>query len=279
MAVATPPKPPPKRSAEPSNGPVPAVRSGARFERRQSDGKSGQRIVIYGPGGVGKSTLAASAPNPTFYDLDRTADHLGVNYIDGVACWQDLLDALREDSLHPDNGTTVVDSATVAQEWAIAHTLANVRIDKGDAVSSIEGYGYGKGYQFVYETFLKLLQALDAHCRRGRDVILVCHCIEDMAPNPNGDDYLRYAPALQQPPKTGRIRDRVIAWADHVLFLCFDVNVNRKGIAEGGSTRTIFPNPMATHIAKSRSLDVSLPYEKDSTELWTKLQEARHATR
>lgn len=240
------------------------------------DGKTGHRIVLYGTPGVGKSSLAAAAPNPLFYDLDRTADSLGgISPVDGVECWRDLIDALNDTSLNDGPGTTVVDSALVAEEWAVRHTLATMPNEKGVTMSSVEGYGFGKGYQHVYETFLHLLQALDQHTRRGRDVILVCHCVTETVPNPSGEDYLRFAPALQQPPKTGRIRDKVIAWADHVFFAQFDVNVRKDGVAEGAGSRTIYPNPMASHIAKSRCLSSPIPFEKGSAVLWETLSEVR----
>jgi hypothetical protein len=157
------------------------------------------------------------------------------------------------------------------QELCIEHTLKTIPHEKGTWCSSVEGYGYGKGYQHVFETFMPMLADLEDHTRAGRHVVLICHCVEDLAPNPNGEDYQRYEPQLQKPPRMGRIRDRVVVWADHVLFVAFDIYVSDRGKAVGGTTRTIYPTPMATHIAKSRSLRDPIVYEEGSDLLWRQL--------
>jgi hypothetical protein len=131
-------------------------------------------------------------------------------------------------------------------------------------VQSIEGYGFGKGYQHVYETFLLLLADLDRQVRNGRNVILLAHdCINDV-PNPMGEDFIRYEPHLQSP-KSGRasIRNRVVQWADHVLFLGYDV-ISEDGKGKGGGTRRIWPVERPDHIAKSRRISNPTPFANDS---------------
>ena len=49
------------------------------------------------------------------------------------------------------------------------------------------------------------------------------------------------------------IRNRVVQWADHVLFLGYDV-VSEDGKGIGGGTRTIWPAEQPSHIAKSRRI-------------------------
>lgn len=185
-----------------------------------------------------------------------------------VRDWQTLRAALHTPSVWDGVKAIVIDSAKPLQEWALAHTLATVPHEKGNKVTEIEGYGYGKGWQHVYDTFVALLGDLDIHAQAGRHVILIAHAVTDTAPNPFGEDYQRYEPDLNKPPKIGRIRDRVIAWADHVLFVTFDVFVNEKGKGQGGETRTIYPIPMASHIAKTRSLRDTIPYDEGSDLLW-----------
>src|SRR6185436_20399049 len=98
-----------------------------------------------------------------------------------------------------DDFDSIVLDGTKAEEYAIAHTLANVPHEKGGRVSSIEGYGFGKGYQYVYDTFLLLLADLDRLVERGKNAVLICHeCVSDV-PNPAGEDFLRFEPHLQCP--------------------------------------------------------------------------------
>lgn len=241
----------------------------------------GHRIVLYGPGGIGKTTLAAIAPGPVaFFDLD---DSLGVlrnqlpeelasqiNRVGGAGDWQAIRDALHTPGWD-EIKTLVIDSATKAEELALAWTLRYVPHEKGAKIERIEDYGYGKGYQHLYDTFLTLLGDLDQHVRAGRNVVLICHDCTATVPNPNGEDWIRYEPRLQSP-NSGKssIRLRVREWADHVLFVGYDVDV-KDGKGKGSGTRTVYPNELPHCMAKSRTLAEPVPLTKFDPELWTKL--------
>lgn len=254
-----------------------------KFEFETPSGQSGERILLYGPGGVGKSTLAGLIEGAVFFDLDGTVNALNQMRAQAglppvrrmrpqeVYNWPTLRQALHTSALWDGVRAIVIDSTKPLQEWALAHTLENVKHEKGTKVNDIEGYGYGKGWQHVYDTFVPLLGDLDIHAQAGRHVIIISHAVTDTAPNPFGEDYQRYEPDLNKPPKIGRIRDRVIAWADHVLFTTFDVFVNEKGKGQGGTTRTIYPIPMASHIAKTRSLRDIIPYDEGQDLLWQQM--------
>ena len=53
-----------------------------------------QRITLYGPEGIGKSTLAAQFPAPLFLDVEDGTAHLDVRRA-GVDNWTGLLDAVN----------------------------------------------------------------------------------------------------------------------------------------------------------------------------------------
>jgi hypothetical protein len=135
---------------------------------------------------------------------------------------------------------------------AVEHTLATVLQD-GKRSTSVEGYGYGKGYGYVFDTFLPLMGDLDRHARAGRHVVLICHDCTSMVPNPAGDDWLRYEPRLQAP-NSGKasIRLRVREWADHVLFVGYDVAA-KDGKGKGSGTRTLYRAETPACMAKSRT--------------------------
>jgi hypothetical protein len=219
-----------------------------------------ENIVLYGPGGIGKSTLAALAPRPVFLDMDRGTYHMDVPRVEGIETFADLRAALRSPSLDGYK-TVVVDTGTKVEEMATVHTLATTPHEKGHMVKSIEGYGFGKGLQHIYDTFLLFLADLDGQRRKGRNVILICHECVNYVPNPTGDNFIRYEPHLQDPKSgKGSIRKRVIQWADHVLFVGYDVAaVDGKG--KGSGTRTIYTTELPDHIAKSRTISVNLPFE------------------
>jgi len=244
---------------------------------------AGHRTVLFGPGGIGKTTLAATTPGPiAFFDLDDSLPRLRTSFaegdldldvrpVDGISSWQDIRDALHAPGWD-EIRTIVIDSATRAEELAVAHTIATVPHEKREIViRRIEDYGYGKGYQHVFETFLTLLGDLDQHTRAGRHVILICHDCTNTVPNPGGDDWLRYEPRLQCP-NSGKaaIRLRVREWADHVLFLGYDVDV-RDGKGAGSGTRTIYPCELPHCMAKSRTIADPLPLAKFDVTLWSQL--------
>ena len=158
-----------------------------------------------------------------------------------------------------------------AEELAVAWTIGNVPHEKGNRIVRIEDYGFGKGYQHVYETFLTLLGDLDRHVRAGRNVILICHDCCTNVPNPQGEDWQRYEPRLQSP-SSGKasIRLRVREWADHVFFLGYDVDV-KEGKGHGCGTRTLWPVEMPHCMAKSRRLADPIPVYPNDAAVWTAL--------
>jgi hypothetical protein len=188
-----------------------------------------------------------------------------------VGIEHDLVEQLRtalQASGWDEVDTIVIDSATRAEELAAAHVLATVPHEKGHRVRRIEDYGYGKGYTHIYDTMLLLLADLDAHVRQGRNVVLICHDCTQTVPNPSGEDWIRYEPRLQLTASgKAAVRLRVREWADHLLFIGYDVHVT-DGKAQGGGTRTIYPTEQVHCMAKSRKLSDALLYDEGSREIW-----------
>ena len=167
-----------------------------------------------------------------FLDAGDGTDYLDVDRIPGVSTWQDVRAALHERSLWANYGAVVIDDMTTVEQLAIRWTLDNVKTEKGNTVNSIEQYGWGKGYVHSYETFLQLFGDLDMHVRDGRMVVCIAHEQATKAPNPKGDDWLRYEPRLQNSDR-GNIRKRFVEWVDHLLFIGYDVNVSESGVGVG----------------------------------------------
>jgi len=267
--MAKPPPPPPSTKPLQASSPVPPTRD---FEVQKGITLVTHKVGIFGPGGVGKSSLCASMAmvnvEPLIFDLDMETAHLDVARVI-IGSWDELLAALRQRSLWKDYGAIVIDSSTKAQEYATAWTLANIKHDKGHNIERLEDYGWGKGYTHVYETFLLLLQELDAVVRTGVHVVMTAHDCVANVPNPAGDDWIRYEPRLQAT-KQGAIRLRVKEWLTHLLFIGYDV-APEDGKGRGAGTRTIYPTELPTHMAKSRTLSEPIVYKKGDAELWRQM--------
>lgn len=263
--------PPPAKKANGASPVDAAPTDPARFDIITGKIQSPQRVLVYGPGGIGKSTLCTLAPNPVFLDVEGGTNDLDIPRIRGLRDFQDVRDCLQSPALDS-FATIVIDSITKLEELVVANVVATVPHEKGARVTSIEGYGFGKGLSHVYDKFLLFLADCDSQVRRGRHVVLIAHdCTADV-PNPSGEDFIRYEPRLQSP-KSGKasVRNRVVEWADHVLFVGYDV-VSDDGKGKGGGTRTIYTSEMPDHIAKSRRASLALAFDSaNDGEIWAHL--------
>ena len=226
--------------------------------------KAGHRVSLYGPGGIGKTTLACLAEGKSaIVDADESLDVLSGQLEEMGIEIPVLIPASDFPSLRSNLQASgydgikniILDTNTKIEEWCVAETVKTVRHpDKGTPVNSIEGYGFGKGFQFVFDKYLPLLADLDRHARAGRNVFLIMHECTSNVPNPNGEDWIRYEPRLQNP-SSGKasIRLRVKEWCDHMLFFGYDVEVSKEGKAKGHGSRTLYTSEKPFCMAKSRT--------------------------
>jgi len=275
--------PPAPRPPERPRSPTATIPSLVPIETSFGVIAGSDRIVIYGTGGIGKTTLAAFLPMPLFLDVERSTRKLKVHR-ETASDWMTMRGKLASVAASPpelDFGdgklrpirTLVVDSATVAEEMAKEHVIASRTTEKGNRVDSIEGFGWGKGWQFVYDEMNGLIADLDRIAATGLNVCLIAHDSTSLVPNPSGEDYIRWEPHLYSGDKRGRgsVRERIKEWADHLCFVGYDVYV-RGGKGEGAGTRTIYTQELPTHVAKSRSHQVCIPFElEDAGRIWREL--------
>lgn len=237
------------------------------FQPVQKSG--GERVCLYGPTKIGKTSLALKAPTPiVFFDLDDSLGKLETNesiLTLPVSKFSDLETALNS-PIWDDIRTIVIDSATVLEQMAIEDVLEKVKTKNGKA-NSIEDYGFGKGYRLLFDRLDRIIQSAENHRRAGRNVILICHAHTGYKPNAAGEDFLCYSPDLLET-KQFSFKERVKAWADHILFINYDVNVeDRKG--QGTGSRGIHTKELPYMTAGSRTVKKGyIPYDEGSDEIW-----------
>ena len=255
-AVAT------KQKAAPAAPPAPVK----KFSVVDWDGgTSGEKIIIYGDSGMGKTTCASMAPDAVFIGLDDggrkivhpiTGAHLRA--IPGVESFTDVRSALQQTDLIPEGGTVVVDTVTLLEEWTIPFVLETIPNDKGAKMNNIIKYGYGKGFRHLYDTMKLVLGDCDKLIRQGKNVIFIAQSAPNKVANASGEDYLREGPRLTSQ-NGANIEALYCEWADHIFRIGYQfINVEERK-ASSTQDRAIFVHGKAHFRAKSRTIDPKYP--------------------
>lgn len=229
--------------------------------------EAASRLLIYGAGGIGKTTLAAQMPKPLFIDLESGTNEMDVDRV-RPGTWQELRTVLA--TLGSDDGgykSVVFDSATRAEELAGMFVLA--KHGTGD-MRAIDELPYGRGPALTGAEMLQLIGDLDRIAENGMHVCVVAHELAATVPSPVSEDFLRAEPALYAGDKRGRnaVRNRFVQWADSVVWLSIDRYV-KEGKAHGTGSRTAYTHEAPSFVAKSRVLEEEFSIEPDNgAEFW-----------
>mgnify|MGYP000091919631 CR=1 FL=1 len=191
-----------------------------------------QRVIVYGPEGIGKSTFASKFPGAIFIDTEGSTKRLNVKRFDKPSSWTMLLEEVKYVRDHPELCMTlVIDTA----DWA--EQLASNHICSVNHKQSIEDFGYGKGYTKLYEEFGRLLDLLNEVISKGINVVLTAHAKMRKFEQPDElGAYDRWEMKLSA--KTAPL---VKEWADMVLFANYKTfavkTENGKTKGQGGERR------------------------------------------
>jgi hypothetical protein len=169
------------------------------------------RIIVYGTEGIGKSTLAARAPQPVFVQTEDGLGEIDCHKFPLAGSFDDVIAALTE--LHTEEHafqSIVVDSLDWLERliWdAVCETYGAKSIEKVDG-------GYGKGYIYALSPWRQFLDRLSAlHKDRCMAVILIAHAKIEKFEDPESSPYDRYSPRLHK--HAGAL---LTEWCDAVLF-------------------------------------------------------------
>lgn len=259
--VAKPKAPAPRIAAPPVAPRSTAVLSNKTFTVSEWGGENeGEKVILYGRSGVGKTTLATMVPDPVWIGLDDGGRKIRhpvtgepIKVVGGIETFEDVRAALQSD-VFDGFKSIVIDTVTELQALAQYATFRRVKTEKGQIAQNIEEYGFHKGYRFWYDTMRLILGDLDHHVRSGRNVILLAQNGTVKRANPGGEDYIMDAPDLYHE-KNSSIMDAYVAWSDHVLRIDnSNVVVDKKGKAGSTNERAVFVHPEIHFVAKSRTI-------------------------
>lgn len=209
-----------------------------------------QKVVIYGPEGIGKSSFASQFPDPVFIDTEGSTDNMDVARLDKPTSWTMLVNEITFIKANPTEcKTLIVDTVDWAEQLAVAHVCSQ------HGKQGIEDFGWGKGYTYVQEEMGRFLNVLSDLVDMGINVVLTAHAqIKKFEQPDEMGSYDRYELKLGQ--KTGsKTAPLVKEWADMVLFANYKTLVmttdNGKKKAQGGE-RVMYTNHRPAWDAKNR---------------------------
>lgn len=211
-----------------------------------------KKIVLYGPEGIGKSSLAAQFPAPIFIDTEGSTTEMTVDRLAKPTSWE-MLKQQIDWVMTKGYKTLVIDTIDWAEMLCIESVCA-AHDKKG-----IEDFGYGNGYVYTKEEFGRFLNKLQDVIDNAKiNVVLVAHSqiIKFEQPDEMGA-YDRYQLKLGKK-TSSQTAPLVKEWADMVLFINYKTmsvatdDKGRKFKAQGG-VRTIYSTHNPAWDAKNRN--------------------------
>lgn len=221
-----------------------------------------QKVTLYGPEGIGKTTFAAQFPNPLFIDTEDGSNIYNVARLPKPTSWQMLLEEIWDIKQNPSAcETLVIDTLDRAEQLCIEH-VCSTHNKKG-----IEEFGYGNGYVYVKEEFGRMLNMLSDVINAGVNVVLTAHAQMRKFEQPNEQgSYDRYELKLGKK-TSSQTAPLVKEWSDMLLFANYKIitmAANKEGTKAKafGGERVMYTTHHPNWDAKNRhDLAEELPFD------------------
>jgi hypothetical protein len=212
-------------------------------------------MTIYGRPGIGKTTLAAHAPNPIFFETERGLTNPELSHVQTFG----LLHSLEEFN----EGLAAVAQHHGKQKWETVvidsidrlNPLIERAVCAANKWKSLEEGAYGKGKNLFREEWQKVLTKLIRlrdECSVGI-ILLGHHAMAKISP-PDADPFTQYTLTLDE-----KVRQLVIADSDVVAFATYPTHTVSSDQGFGKkATRAITEAPVlavretGAHVAKNR---------------------------
>lgn len=206
-------------------------------------------MVVYGEGGVGKTTFAATAPRPIIADCENGSKYFGLRGIEAqvalIESWADMQEFL-EVALTDQYDTVIIDPVGELMEKLIRYMIgkADSKLVQKDGNPTMAGWGWLKQ---TMRNFLKVMRD------SGKNIIIVAHVQEK-------DDEGRI---VKRPMVATKLSEELVNLVDVVGYM---TTVND---TESGETkRVIIVDPSSDKfVAKDRTGRLGKYIEPDFTKI------------
>jgi len=177
--------------------------------------ETAKKVVIYGPEGIGKSTLASKFPRAVFIDCEGSTKALDVARYPAPLTWEEITAYINDAVVNHTCDTLVIDTADWCETFCAKYTCEKLNI------KNIEDMGYGKGYTYLTQNFAELLKQCDVLIANGINVVFTAHAIMRKIEQPDEmGAYDHYEMKLSK-----RTAPLLKEWADMVLFCNYKTNI------------------------------------------------------
>lgn len=211
-------------------------------------------ILLYGPDKVGKSTWAASAPNPVFICTEEGSNQLDVARYEKPGSFHEVKAQIKQTIEEPEYKTLVIDSI----DWLEPMIFEQVCAESDKMPKTIADIPFGKGYPLAVQKWREILEELDKVIESGKTVILLAHSVLKRFEDPSAPTgYDRFQLKLYDGSTTSKTEssaDLIKQRVDAILFANFKVypNSEDKRRAYGDGTRVIYPERRPAYDAGNR---------------------------
>ena len=218
-----------------------------------------QKVVIYAPAGIGKSTLASQLPSPLFIDFEGGTHQLDVARLEpqSLAEFEKIVRELCKDS--QGFKTIVIDTIDWLEEAAVRQVVTDA---ENDNIKTIEDFGFGKGWLVLNNKMNAVTALCDRLIDAGLHVVCLAHAAVRKFEDPKQScSYDRYELKMYKDrPGAKGSAALVKEWADALLFGSYEDRVKAgamegqkgKAVAGSGRERSLYCSHSAAWDAKNR---------------------------
>lgn len=212
---------------------------------------SGYITYIYGTAKIGKTSLAAQAPNCLLLATERGYNAIPGIYAQDITSWSDMRKVymdLKKPAVKERFSVLIVDTIDLAAKYCTKYVCNN------NGIFDLSELEYGKGYAAMRSEFEDVFNSL---AQMGYAVIFISHAQDKVFKRPDGTEYNKIAPSLSP--------DKVNAIIENMADLYGYAHIEKD--ADGNPQRVLTlrsPDDSVSCGSRFSNIDATIPLGYDS---------------